>query len=1157
MQLTRLELSGFKSFADKAALPFESGVTAIVGPNGCGKSNISDAVRWVLGEQRVRLLRGAKMEEIIFQGSSLRKPTNITEVSLYLDNSDDALAIAFQEVVVTRRLSRNGQSDYLINGSSVRLRDIQDLLKGTGLGSDVGVVIEAQMIDRLLSDNPDERRSLFEEAAGISFYRDRKISTERRLEKTADDLQRLDDLVGEVQTQVRSLARQKGKAERHRKFTDELMSVVATTTRHDLARMDETSKTLRVRHDELSSEIPQGRSRLSELEQQRDDASQARAMAEASRTELERRSAEVRVEIERMEGDLNLASERIENAAEQRNRAISEHQLAGERAARAEHERDAAATEKSAAHKARQSVQTELDLRSSTEEELHGQLAEQRDQVRELENSSQLQAETSRSLVGEREALQHELETLRPRAKQAEEQRRNIAREVDVCRTEVEKASKELEVRRRSHHTTTTELERARHSLTAARAHEAAVQVELRAEEEKGALLRARREALEALERDREGLAPGAHALLERQDHFASGAILGPLSDYVTVSESGAQAVEQLLGEWLHAVLVRDESAVEEIMAWHDTTQPGPLVLLPVAPGPSEVSGVTSDLDLTMAAPAERWGQSLLAASGSVTGSGGAIRRLNGAVYLPSAETSGPLSRRAELDALVLALHDSEEKITKLKHSSETAEKAHLDAVSSLESATATAERESSALREAQGKSDDASRLLNRNELELTEVEESLGQVNLRTNERSRRLQEVDTELITAQQKTTELAGSLARQRNTLAELELAQEAARERLVHWQVEEAQVAARERAAGERETRAEDALTHTRSEISGLEEEVTRIEGDTREFSERRTVWQDTLEEKRLTLKELQTAARQAEQSLAGAEQALATADETLATLRGELEQLNEEAHRIDLELTESAGLRRTLVERVEAEWHRPLAELLESADAVDGTPEELRQQAEHLAATIDAMGPVNPLAMQEHAEETTRLEFLQEQRTDLVDARTGLLQALRELDATAKGLFTETFAKIRENFHSVFRTLFEGGECDVRLFDERDPLESAIDIYAAPRGKRTQRIHLLSSGERALVALSLLFAIYLTKPAPFCLLDEVDAPLDDANVTRFVRLLDEFKEDTQFLVITHNPRTMQVADAVFGITMQEPGVSTLVGVRLGEAQTMAF
>src|SRR5690348_14358493 len=327
MKLTKLELSGFKSFADTVTLTFEEGVTAIVGPNGCGKSNVSDSVRWVLGEQSARLLRGGKMEDVIFQGSTGRRPVNVTEVSLFLDNSDGDLPIAYREVVITRRLSRSGQSDYLLNGSPVRLRDIQDLLRGTGLGSDAGVVIEAKMIDLLLSDRADERRSLFEEAAGIGLYRDRKHSTERRLEETAQDLQRVEDLIAEVQSQIRSLARQRGKAERHVKLTEEKFAVQITLARRHLDRLAEQAAGMEARYAELGELLPAARLALGDRESAREAAAAARAAAELERTELARRLGSVRVELGKLEGDIALASERLANAASRRLRAAEERTL--------------------------------------------------------------------------------------------------------------------------------------------------------------------------------------------------------------------------------------------------------------------------------------------------------------------------------------------------------------------------------------------------------------------------------------------------------------------------------------------------------------------------------------------------------------------------------------------------------------------------------------------------------------------------------------------------------------------------------------------------------------------------------------------------------------------------------------------------------------
>ncbi len=1152
MKLTRLELSGFKSFADTINLPFEDGVTAIVGPNGCGKSNISDAVRWVLGEQRVRLLRGAKMEEVIFQGSSRRRPTNIADVSLYMDNSDDTLPVAYNEVVVTRRLSRSGQSEYQLNGTSLRLKDLHDLLQGTGLGSDVGVVIEAQMIDRLLSDRPDERRSLFEEAAGIGLYRDRKISSERRLEKTSEDLQRLDDLITEVRTQVRSLARQRGRAERHETFMAERFNIVMTLTRRELAHIAEREKESQLVRDQLALRVPQLKDELAELEREREHQIQSRATAETRRTELERRLGETRVAIEHLEGDMNLATEKLANAGARKKRAMEERQQADELAAQADREREAAAAERAAAAQARESVQTELDLRVSTEGEVRGHLTEQRKRVRDVETKLQQKAELLRSIAGEKAVIEREIEDLSVQVKESSSRCDDAVQELERARSEVESRRSQLEAARREEQDAASGLEHARHNLAAAREREAAIRVELRAGDESIAQLGARREALAELERVREGLAPAAQELLRSKGAFGVDAVLGPLSDYITTSRSDARLAERLLADWLHAVLVRDEQVVTAVRQWHLETQPGPLILLPVAPGPADPTrDATLPPELTVAQPAQDWVGVLLAGSDSLDPEGEAIRLSNGAVYLHSGDRTGPLSRRAEIDALTRDLDAAQLQLAELKRGVQRAVVEHASAERALESASARVDQARSSLHEAQGASDASGRLQHRAEREKSEAEESLDRFRRRVEERGARLKRLEADLTAAEQERSRLVRELETHRSALAELEIAQEAARERRVHWQVEEAQVSARETAAREQEARAEKLLQQARQAMEALDREMIEIDRSTEELQLSSSQWEDDLAGRRVAIQQLEAATREAAEAAQAAETELAKAGQKIAESRAELDTITEQEHAVELELTQTSGRRQAIVERVEAEWHKPLPELIEAATELEGDTASLREDAEHLARTIEALGPVNPLAVHEHAEEVRRLEFLEQQRTDLVEARTTLLQALREIDETARVMFLDTFGQIRENFTSVFQTLFEGGECDVRLEDGDDPLASPIDIFAAPRGKRVQRIHLLSSGERALVALSLLFSIYLTKPAPFCLLDEVDAPLDDANVTRFVRLLDEFKSDTQFIVITHNPRTMQVADAVYGVTMQEPGVSTIVGVRLGQ------
>jgi chromosome segregation protein len=1157
MKLTRLELSGFKSFADTVTLTFEQGVTAIVGPNGCGKSNVSDAVRWVLGEQSARLLRGGKMEDVIFQGSTARRPVNVTEVSLYLDNSDGDLPIAYREVAVTRRLSRSGQSDYLLNGSPVRLRDIQDLLRGTGLGSDAGVVIEAKMIDLLLSDRADERRSLFEEAAGIGLYRDRKHSTERRLEETATDLQRVEDLIAEVQSQIRSLARQRGKAERHARLTEEKFAVQVTLARRLLERLSEEAAGMETRFGELSRLLPAARHRLTDGEHQREEAARTRAAAESQRTEIERRLGAVRIELGRIDGDLALAAERLTNAGARRQRAQEERTQMEVRAQIALGERDAAAADRDAASIEHDRIRGELAGRAEAEEDVRRRLGEARARVRQWEQELQTLAQTLRSLEGERTALEGELASLRERAEGAASHRAGLQTELGDAERRRDHAVERAGFLSHEAKRAAADAERARHLVAEAREQEALHRAERRRADEGLAQTTARRHALEGLERDRVGLAPAAAALLAARDRF-DGGVLGPLSDFVSTGRDDAELAERLLGDWMHAVLVRDRGAVEAIQRWHAEHQPGSLVLLPLDSGPSTPADAQPfDDRLRAEGPAAGWVRAALAGSEVLDATGRVLRRASGAIFLSGAAApSGPLRRRAELATLLQDVARGEAEVAAAERALQATAARLLEREQGLAAATSAAEQAREAERQGVATREDAVRVAGNLAREMTESEAQLARVTERLTRAEQRLAEIDAALTEGDLARGRLDEALGGGRGRQAELEAEQEAAREQRVHWQVQEAHVAGGLRSAEERLQRAGSMRDEAERAVRTLSEELTQLEADTVALAGQQAEWRESRAERELALHELEAASASADRALAAAEESLLAAEREVNVARQTLEAASEESHTLQVRLTETAGTRRSIVERVEAEWRRSYDQLVEQAPSLELDLETLEAEAARILGALEAIGPVNPLAVEEHAEEVKRLEFLTTQRDDLVGARQALIQAIREIDGTARTMFVETFTAVQANFTRVFQTLFGGGECELRLATPDDPLESEIDIHAAPRGKRTQRIHLLSSGERTLVAVSLLFSIYLTKPSPFCLMDEVDAPLDDANVGRFTRLLDEFKADTQFLVITHNPRTMQAADAVYGVTMQEPGVSTIVGVRLGEAEHVA-
>ncbi|MDP3909645.1 MAG: AAA family ATPase, partial [Gemmatimonadales bacterium] len=667
------------------------------------------------------------------------------------------------------------------------------------------------------------------------------------------------------------------------------------------------------------------------------------------------------------------------------------------------------------------------------------------------------------------------------------------------------------------------------------------------------AQLTARRDALLELEKEHVGLAPAAQALLKARARFGD-AVIGPLADCVRTSRRDAALAERLLGDWLQAVLVRDASAVDAIRTWHAETQPGPLVLLPCVPGPRlAADGHPLHDELRVDGPAAAWTRALLA--GHEVLEGGALRRANGAVFLdaPAHASGGPLQRRAELETLAQDVREAEATRDRAAAALDTTVQELAAAEAALAAAGQAAEQARHGELEAGAEKGEADRGVIHARRQSAEATANVERLTRRLAEVEARLGTLHTELQEREIERVRAAEQLGAERAGLADLETQQEAAREQRVRWQVEAAQVEARLSAATERATRTAADADESRRQAAARADEIARIEHDSASLAEQRAQWEDALQDRRLALVELESAAGEAEAQVGLTDADLGQAEGALDQARNALATLGEEEHRLQLERTEIEGRKRGLVERVETEWRKPLDQLLAEAPEVEGDIEWLRQENDRLRGAIDAVGPVNALAVEEHAEETRRLDFLQTQRDDLVTARTSLQQAAREIDQTAKTLFLESFGKVRENFRGVFQTLFGGGECDVRLANEDEPLDSEIEIHAAPRGKRTQRIHLLSSGERTLVAVSLLFAIFLAKPSPFCLLDEVDAPLDDANVGRYVRLLAEFKNQTQFIVITHNPRTMQAADAVYGVTMQEPGVSTLVGVRLGQME----
>jgi chromosome segregation protein len=1169
MKLRALRVHGFKSFADATKIDFHDGITAIVGPNGCGKSNISDAIRWVLGEQRPTAIRGAKMDEAIFQGTVNRRPVNRGSVSLLVSNEDGALPVPFEEVEIGRQVFRDGGSEYTLNRSPVRLRDVVDLTRDTGLGANAYAMIENRMIDAILSDRADERRSLFEEAAGIGKYKDRRKAAIRRLEQAELDLQRLEDVISEVQTKVRSLARQKGKAERHLEYRKRRLDVEVTVVRHQL---DTLGGRLEGVVKELEQDAYSGEGKIAELRGAEAEYQALRLKevdAEKERIVAAGELEAVREQLVRWERDLAVADERATYA--DRRLAQIEEERTGARTLAQRLDQDAGELETD-----RDRVQEELrglrevaEARRAELQEVRSRLQSARERLEGVESRERDLARRGAQLEGDAEAseaqaaeLERRLERLGVELEEAANALTDLQSQGDLFSGRVEDLARAVEEARASVEAASALVAGARREMEESRS------AELLAAD-RAASLGARRAALEQLERDREGVEPVVKAALALGD----GGVLGTLSDFVTAEAPLARAVESYLGAMARALVVRDSDTVERIHRWFDDAWGGGggLILLPLDRVPESAAQAGGSLLGRVRATGEGapWVRALLdgvdvvergslhAGSGDRVAASGAVVERRGVVRLGNpVGATGLLERKEQLRGI---LEEDRE------------------AVAAAEEARGLRESGEAVLRASEGTLEEA-----RAALRAREDEHRLAASELQAQTDQKGRMDRHRDELARQVEGTRSARSRA--------LDRAREAREDRQVLL-VEEQGIQAERVAARESMAATQEEWETVRAEEGRLAVELARFEGDVTRLSERlesvitargqahaRVAALDAeeeqlhaeLDEARRIRSEGEAATerlfadrtaaegevRAKDEALQAVAEALAGAEKRVRDARTAEREAADHRHALELERQELGGRIERIRERLEGEWGRSLESLLGQAEAVEGDPELLQDELKEIVVALERLGPVNMLAVEEHEEESKRLDFLTEQRDDLVTARNDLRNAIREINKTATDLFQTTFTAIRENFRSTFLRLFEGGEADLWLQDPEDPLESPVEIHASPRGKKTQRIELLSGGERALTALSLLFGVYLVKPSPFCVFDEVDAPLDEGNIGRFIKLLQDFKAQTQFVVMTHNPRTIEAADWIYGVTMEEPGVSTIVGVRLEEALQVA-
>ena len=1171
MHLQSLELFGFKSFADKTIFNFHEGVTAIVGPNGCGKSNVLDAVKWALGEQSAKSLRGEEMADVIFNGADTRKPVGFAEVSLTFTDCAEEFGIDWHDVRVTRRVYRDGNSEYLLNKTQCRLRDIQTLFADTGVARTAYSMMEQGRIDMILSSRPEDRRTVFEEAAGITKYKTQKREALRKLEATEANLLRIGDVIKEVKRQIGSLQRQAGKARRYQALHADLRVL---ETHHASKQLVLLERDLAASREEIKRLIESEKSSRANIEDGENALTEERAALDKIDIEI----ADSREQVQRIDSEIATHRSRIDF---NRQRAQELAELI-ERA-----QRDVADAEKKRNQHAAQIKQT-----NSSIAELEQQLAETEAELSELSALAGEIYKKRSDRVTRLQELHLALSKSENRISTLEEELSGTKARRELTRARIEELVKELETLTEARdkiageialslNTTASDPVDVENSLREKEKYLVQTEQDLATLHRTLAEKRSRLDVLRQLNEEGEGLAEGSRALLKGIDGSEQfrGAVAGSLVAQLDVDPKFIQAIEAALGRNLHAVILNDAKVVSEIIGHLKKRKLGNAALLiPMlsATAPKSTQESLPDQALAWATDKVKAPKPLDAVVTSLLSDVVIFQELEQALEgkkgepdLAMATLNGEFVSRQGIvftrssEARAASLLERKAQIADLAKEEAILAK-ECDSVSSQRDETKTALEAASRL---QRELTDAARRLDTLQSEkmalerqIAAVDERFAQVEgdlqaerdklanhqteLKAFEAAQKQTALREEELTARTNELRLRAATDRQRheNLLAQREpmSARDAELAELIA--VRKADIATYERkiAVQADESRESEKLiengTAQRAEAQGNSAKIashraTRLAAVSDRESELRHV--------RHSLGEIQDRRAQGQ-----------VRESQFQMKIGNLLEHIYRSYQMDLRgfALDEAIFEKTL--RAQGKRNEKQENgTLGTPGAAELASPDLERLIADLRTQLDNMGPVNLEAVHEYDELEERYKFLETQNTDLTNSQRELLDVIARINSTTRKLFAETFEKVRANFREMFGELFRGGRADLSLLDENDPLNCGIEITAKPPGKQLQSVSLLSGGERAMTAVALLFAIYMVRPSPFCILDEVDAPLDENNINSFTHVLDRFVQQSQFIIITHNKRTIAKADVLYGVTMEERGVSKLVGVKL--------
>ncbi len=1175
MYLKRIEINGFKSFASRTELDFLPGVTAVVGPNGSGKSNISDAVRWVLGEQSAKSLRGAKMEDVIFAGSISEHRKQFAEVTLVLDNESGTVALPYQEINVTRRVTRNGDSDYFLNKKPCRLKDVLDLFMDTGLSRDAFAIIGQGRVEQVISGKPEERRSVIEEAAGVLKYRNRKKQAERKLTDTETNLSRVDDILYELGGRIEPLREQASLAKEFlvaRERYDFLeRGIIATEIEQYMTQLTDVSTEIESCQAQLLAEQERLQETIATRETQETSLEEKRRLE----TEMQDRLRLVSTKLVEIEGALNLAKEREKHGAEMKARLEQEVTVAEQRVAQIEQE------EQTVLKQQQETQQLYLQTVAKREQADAALSYSDRDFEKEAEQLRSEAFEVASRLAATTNAYHRAQQDLL----HAEEQQRSFSENVGSKQTD--RSTYEAETIRLAE-----QVEELRNRLETLRQEEKTQQDQhrqqqetLRQMEQSIIDLHRRRdktedriEFLESVKADYSGYFGAVKTVLKQRDRIAG--IHGAVAELITVPARFEAAIETALGGAMQNVVVDTDVTGRKLIQELRRLNAGRATFMPLssiqrrelsASVQQSVSGMPGYLGVASQLVTTREDftklkdnllgttlvvESLEQANAIARSTGhryrivtleGDVVNVGGSMTGGSRKKGTPLfSQSRELEELQAGLKQGQAVIREQERRRDEMKTAMQQLVGSLETNTRDIQLVQAQLESVREAYTDAKRSLAVTSSELSVHDGQLTRLAEQAAEAKSIIaaSERDMERLTNRQ--AELRQAIDQLKEAQSRGAVAVEELKQQQAEALLEERTVSMTHDQIDREVTRLRETLSHAKLERSHKRRDLKHVlEG----FDEAKI---DALHTEKTQMQQEQTSV---ERELTHVTAEIQQAAENLRLLRIQEAKLAEARQATTQRLDQARLTQGRLSTRLETR-HETLEEMGLVAELIQPLTisfEEAKEELHLLKRQLEEIGIVNLGAIEEFAEVDQRFTFLSTQRDDLVSAKTDLYAVIEEMDREVIRLFKQTYTAVREHFRETFRELFGGGEADLILVDPTDLLTSGIDIVAKPPGKKLQNLSLLSGGERALTAIALLFAILKTRPVPFCVLDEVEAALDEANVARFGEFVHQLARETQFIIITHRKGTMESADVLYGVTMQQNGISEVLSVKLEEAR----